>query len=170
MFLLVSIKIGGCFEDCGYCLQVVCYYINVEVYKFMFVEDVVEQVINVKVNGLLCLCMGVVWCEVCDNWDFDMVIEMVQVVNNMDMEVCCIFGMLMEDQVVCLKNVGLFVYNYNFDILLDFYDDIIFMCEYEDCLNIIENVCKVGIIVCLGGIIGMGEVVEDCVGMLLFYM
>lgn len=170
MSSLLSIKTGGCPEDCGYCPQAARYHTDVEAHKLMTVESVIEQAKNAKSNGSSRLCMGAAWREVRDNKDFDNVIEMVQAVNDLDMEVCCTLGMLNEDQAVRLKNAGLFAYNHNLDTSKDFYGDVISTREYEDRLNTIENARKAGITVCSGGIIGMGEAVEDRIGLLMSYM
>lgn len=170
MSSLISIKTGGCSEDCGYCPQAARYNTGLEAHKLMTVDSVVEQAKNAKANGSSRLCMGAAWREVRDNKDFDTVVEMVQAVNNMDMEVCCTLGMLTEEQAQRLKNAGLFAYNHNLDSSKEFYKDIISTREYEDRLNTIENARKAGITVCSGGIIGMGEAVEDRVGLLLSYM
>lgn len=170
MSSLISIKTGGCSEDCGYCPQAARYNTGLEAHKLMTVESVVDQAKNAKANGSSRLCMGAAWREVRDNKDFDTVVEMVQAVNNMDMEVCCTLGMLTEEQAQRLKNAGLFAYNHNLDSSKDFYKDIISTREYEDRLNTIENARKAGITVCSGGIIGMGEAIEDRVGLLLSYM
>ena len=170
MSSLLSIKTGGCSEDCGYCPQAARYHTDVEAHKLMSVDSVIEQAKNAKANGSSRLCMGAAWREVRDNKDFDNVIEMVQAVNNLDMEVCCTLGMMNEDQAKRLKNAGLFAYNHNLDTSKDFYKDVISTREYEDRLNTIENARKAGISVCSGGIIGMGEAVEDRIGLLLSYM
>lgn len=170
MSSLLSIKTGGCAEDCGYCPQAARYHTDVEAQKLMSVESVIEQARNAKENGSSRLCMGAAWREVRDNKDFDNVIEMVQAVNDMDMEVCCTLGMMNEDQAKRLKNAGLFAYNHNLDTSADYYDDVISTREYEDRLNTIDNARKAGISVCSGGIIGMGEAVEDRIGLLMSYM
>ena len=108
MSSLISIKTGGCSEDCGYCPQAARYNTGLEAHKLMTVDSVVEQAKNAKANGSSRLCMGAAWREVRDNKDFDTVVEMVQAVNNMDMEVCCTLGMLNEEQAQRLKNAGLF--------------------------------------------------------------
>ncbi len=170
MASLLSIKTGGCPEDCGYCPQAARYHTDVEAHKLMTVESVLEQARNAKANGSSRLCMGAAWREVRDNKDFDSVVEMVQGVNDLDMEVCCTLGMLNEEQAKRLKNAGLFAYNHNLDSSKEFYKDIISTREYENRLDTIENARKAGISVCSGGIIGMGEAVEDRVGLLLSYM
>ena len=170
MSSLLSIKTGGCAEDCGYCPQAARYNTDVEAHKLMTVESVIEQAKNAKANGSSRLCMGAAWREVRDNKDFDNVVEMVQEVNNLGMEVCCTLGMMNEEQAKRLKNAGLFAYNHNLDSSPEFYGDIISTREYEDRLNTIENARKAGITVCSGGIIGMGEAVEDRIGLLMSYM
>ena len=121
MSSLLSIKTGGCSEDCGYCPQAARYSTDVEAHKLMTVDSVIEQAKNAKTNGSSRLCMGAAWREVRDNKDFDNVIEMVQAVNDLDMEVCCTLGMLNEEQAKRLKNAGLFAYNHNLDTSKDFY-------------------------------------------------
>lgn len=170
MSSLLSIKTGGCPEDCGYCPQAARYHTDVNAQKLMSVESVIEQAKIAKANGSSRLCMGAAWREVRDNKDFDSVVEMVQGVNDLDMEVCCTLGMLNEEQAKRLKNAGLFAYNHNLDSSKEFYKDIISTREYENRLDTIENARKAGISVCSGGIIGMGEAVEDRVGLLLSYM
>jgi biotin synthase len=170
MSSLLSIKTGGCPEDCGYCPQAARYHTDIDTHKLMDVDTVIEQAKNAKANGSSRLCMGAAWREVRDNRDFDKVVEMVQAVNDLDMEVCCTLGMMNEEQAKRLKNAGLFAYNHNLDSSREFYKDIISTREYDNRLETIENARKAGISVCSGGIIGMGEAVEDRMGMLLSYM
>lgn len=170
MSSLLSIKTGGCPEDCGYCPQAARYHTGLKAHKLMEVDDVVNQAKNAKANGSSRLCMGAAWREVRDNRDFDKVVEMVQAVNNLEMEVCCTLGMLNEDQARRLKEAGLFAYNHNLDSSKEFYKDIISTREYDQRLETIENARKAGITVCSGGIIGMGEGIEDRMGMLMSYM
>jgi biotin synthase len=170
MSSLLSIKTGGCPEDCGYCPQAARYHTGLKAHKLMEVDDVVNQAKNAKANGSSRLCMGAAWREVRDNRDFDKVVDMVKAVNELDMEVCCTLGMLNEDQARRLKEAGLFAYNHNLDSSKEFYKDIISTREYDQRLETIENARKAGITVCSGGIIGMGEAVEDRMGMLMSYM
>lgn len=170
MSSLLSIKTGGCPEDCGYCPQAARYHTDVDAHKLMSVDSVVEQAKNAKANGSSRLCMGAAWRNVRDNKDFDSVIEMVQAVNDLDMEVCCTLGMMNEDQAKRLKNAGLFAYNHNLDSSKEFYKDVISTREYDERLETIDNARKAGISVCSGGIIGMGEAVEDRIGLLWSYM
>lgn len=170
MSSLISIKTGGCPEDCGYCPQAARYHTDVDTHKLMAVEDVVEQAKNAKANGSSRLCMGAAWRNIRDNKDFDNVIEMVRAVNGLEMEVCCTLGMMTEEQAQRLKNAGLYAYNHNLDTSEDYYDDVISTREYEDRLDTIGNAKKAGISVCSGGIIGMGESVEDRMGLLMSYI
>ncbi len=169
MSSLLSIKTGGCAEDCSYCPQSAKYNTNVEPHKMLTVEDVLEQAANAKANGASRLCMGAAWREVRDNRDFDSVVEMVQGINELKMEVCCTLGMMNEQQALRLKNAGLYAYNHNLDSSEEFYSDIISTREYQERLDTIDNARKAGISVCSGGIIGMGETAEDRIGMLLTY-
>jgi len=170
MSSLLSIKTGGCPEDCSYCPQAARYHTGVNVHKLMTVDTVIEQAKNAKANGASRLCMGAAWREVRNNRDFDRVIEMVEAVNDLDMEVCCTLGMLTEDQALRLKSAGLFAYNHNLDTSPEYYNDIISTRKYKNRLDTINNARKAGITVCSGGIIGMGEAVEDRMGMLMSYM
>ena len=167
---LLSVKTGGCPEDCAYCPQAARYHTDVKVHKLLPTEEVISKAQEAKEAGSTRFCMGAAWREVRDNKDFDKVIEMVQGVNNMDMEVCCTLGMLTEDQAKRLKNAGLFAYNHNLDSSKEFYKDVISTREYEQRLDTIENARKAGISVCSGGIIGMGESEEDRIGLLMSYM
>lgn len=164
---LISIKTGGCPEDCAYCPQAARYNTKVKVHKLMEVDEVMELAGNAKKNGASRVCMGAAWRNVRDNKDFDKVLDMVKGVNTLNMEVCCTLGMLTEDQAKKLADAGLYAYNHNLDTSEEFYDDIISTRTYEDRLETLRNVRKAKLTVCSGGIIGMGESTEDRVGMLL---
>lgn len=164
---LISIKTGGCPEDCAYCPQAARYNTKVKVHKLMEVEEVTELAKNAKANGASRVCMGAAWRSVRDNKDFDKVIDMVKGVHSLDLEVCCTLGMLTEDQAKRLADAGLYAYNHNLDTSEEYYDDIITTRTYDDRLKTLENVRKAKLTVCSGGIIGMGETVEDRVGMLV---
>lgn len=170
MSSLISIKTGGCPEDCGYCPQSAKYNTHLEVKPMMQVNEVVGLAKNAKANGSSRVCMGAAWREVRDNRDFDKVVEMVQEINGMGMEVCATLGMLNQDQADRLKNAGLYAYNHNLDSSQEFYKDIISTREYEQRIETIANARTAGISVCSGGIIGMGESVEDRMGMLMTYV
>lgn len=163
---LISIKTGGCSEDCGYCPQAARYNTNVNVHKLMQVEEVLEKASKAKAGGASRVCMGAAWREVRDNRDFDRVLEMVAEVNKMGLEVCCTLGMLNEHQAQRLAEAGLYAYNHNIDTSEDNYSNIISTRQYSDRLQTIENVRKANITVCSGGIIGMGESDEDRCAML----
>lgn len=163
---LVSVKTGGCPEDCAYCPQAARYHTDIKVHKLMEVEEVVKKAINAQSKGVSRMCLGAAWREVRDNKDFDKVCEMVEAVNNMGMEVCCTLGMLTELQAKKLADAGLYAYNHNIDTSEEHYGDIISTRTYKDRLNTIQNVRKAKLTVCSGGIIGMGETHEDRIGML----
>lgn len=163
---LLSVKTGGCPEDCAYCPQAARYHTDVKVHKLMDVDEVLDKAREAKVSGSTRFCMGAAWREVRDNRDFDKVLEMVKGVSQMDMEVCCTLGMLSEAQAQKLKDSGLYAYNHNLDTSEEHYDEIISTRTYDDRLDTLENVRKANISVCSGGIIGMGENHEDRVGML----
>ncbi|MFN8415176.1 MAG: biotin synthase BioB [Cytophagaceae bacterium] len=163
---LLSVKTGGCPEDCAYCPQAARYHTDVKVQKLMEVDEVIGAALKAKENGSTRFCMGAAWREVRDNKDFDKVLDMVKGVSTMGMEVCCTLGMLTEDQAVKLKDAGLYAYNHNLDTSEEHYDKIISTRTYDDRLETIDNVRKAKISVCSGGIIGMGEKHEDRIGML----
>jgi biotin synthase len=164
---LLSVKTGGCPEDCAYCPQAARYHTHVKVHKLLEVEEVLGKALEAKEAGSTRFCMGAAWREVRDNRDFDKVIEMVKGVNTLGMEVCCTLGMLSQEQAEKLKAAGLYAYNHNLDTSEEFYDDIITTRTYSDRLETLSNVRNAKISVCSGGIIGMGEVESDRIGMLL---
>jgi biotin synthase len=170
MSSLISIKTGGCTEDCSYCPQSIKYNTELEVKPLMSVKEVVGLAKEAKSNGSARVCMGAAWREVRDNRDFDKIIEMVQEINGMDMEVCATLGMINSKQAERLKNAGLYAYNHNLDSSKEFYKDIISTREYDQRLDTINNARQAGISVCSGGIIGMGETVNDRLGMLMTYV
>jgi biotin synthase len=163
---LLSIKTGGCPEDCAYCPQAARYNTGVDVQALMKKEEVLAYAQKAKDAGSTRFCMGAAWREVRDNRDFDHVLEMVQGVNELGMEVCCTMGMLTEEQAKKLYDAGLYAYNHNVDTSEDHYADIITTRTYNDRLKTLGNVRKAGISVCSGGIIGLGETHEDRIGML----
>ncbi len=163
---LISIKTGGCKEDCAYCPQAARYQTDVEVEPLMTVERVVERAEIAKANGASRLCMGAAWREVRNNKDFDRVLEMVSHVNNMGLEVCCTLGMLTYEQAQRLKDAGCFAYNHNIDTSSENYHSIITTRNFEDRLNTLSNVRKAKLSVCTGGIVGLGETDDDRIKML----
>ena len=164
---LLSIKTGGCSEDCAYCPQAARYNTDVKVQALMKTEEVVKAAENAKAGGASRFCMGAAWREVRDNSDFDRVIDMVKAVNSLDMEVCCTLGMLSAHQADRLAEAGLYAYNHNVDTSEEHYSEVITTRTYDDRLNTLSNVRKAGISVCSGGIIGLGEKDEDRIGMLM---
>ena len=163
---LLSIKTGGCSEDCAYCPQAARYHTGVKVHALMQQEEVMEYAAKARAAGSTRFCMGAAWREVRDNRDFDRVLEMVKGVNAMGMEVCCTLGMLTEEQAHKLADAGLYAYNHNLDTSSEYYNEIITTRTYEDRLNTLDNVRKAGVSVCCGGIIGLGETHEDRMKML----
>ena len=163
---LLSIKTGGCTEDCSYCPQAARYHTGVKVHALMQKEEVLTYAQKAKEAGSTRFCMGAAWREVRDNRDFDRVLEMVKGVNEMGMEVCCTLGMLTEVQAQKLANAGLYAYNHNLDTSSDYYESIITTRTYDERLQTLDNVRKAGVSVCCGGIIGLGETHEDRIGML----
>lgn len=163
---LLSIKTGGCPEDCAYCPQAARYHTDVTVEKLLSTEQVLLAARKAKETGSTRFCMGAAWREVRDNRDFDRVLEMVQGVCKLGMEVCCTLGMLTGEQAEKLKKAGLYAYNHNLDTSEDHYKEIITTRTYGDRLNTLEHVREAKISVCSGGIIGLGETVEDRIDML----
>src|SRR3984957_10574901 len=163
---LLSIKTGGCPEDCAYCPQAARYNTGVNVQALMKKEEVLKYAQKAKDAGSTRFCMGAAWREVRDNKDFDRVIDMVKGVNELGMEVCCTLGMLTESQAHKLADAGLYAYNHNLDTSDKHYREIITTRTYEDRLNTLDNVRKAGGTVCCGGIIGLGEAHDDRIKML----
>lgn len=163
---LLSVKTGGCPEDCSYCPQAARYHTDVKVKKLMEVDEVLTAANQARESGSTRFCMGAAWREVRDNKDFDKVLDMVKGVNSMGMEVCCTLGMLSEEQAEKLKDAGLYAYNHNLDTSEEHYEEVISTRTYDDRLDTLNHVRKAKISVCSGGIIGMGESHNDRVGML----
>lgn len=163
---LISIKTGGCKEDCAYCPQAARYHTDVEVHPLMSLQEVKDRATTAKASGASRLCMGAAWREVRDNKDFDRVLEMVTEVNDMGMEVCCTLGMLTYEQAERLKEAGCFAYNHNIDTSSDHYTSIITTRTFDERLTTLDNVRKAKLSVCCGGIVGLGETDDDRVKML----
>ncbi len=163
---LLSLKTGGCPEDCAYCPQAARYQTQIDVHKLLEKEEVIEKARAAKESGSTRFCMGAAWREVRDNRDFDKVLDMVKAVNELDLEVCCTLGMLSEEQATKLRNAGLYAYNHNLDTSEENYSNIITTRTFDDRIKTIGNVRKAGISVCSGGIIGMGEDEETRISMI----
>ena len=158
---LLSVKTGGCPEDCGYCPQSAKHEGGVESERSLDVGEVLASATAAKAAGATRFCMGAAWREVKDGPAFDNVVEMVRGVSQMGMEACCTLGMLNESQAARLKDAGLHAYNHNLDTSRRHYKSIISTRTYDDRLRTLAHVRKAGITVCSGGIIGMGETVDD---------
>ena len=163
---LISIKTGACPEDCAYCAQSSRYETEITPQALLKKETVMEIAQRAKENGVSRVCMGAAWREVKDGPQFDRVVDMVRDVTGMGIEVCCTLGMLSESQARRLEDAGLYAYNHNVDSSEEFYETIITTRTYADRLKTIGNVRKTNVTVCCGGIIGLGEGVDDRVGML----
>jgi len=163
---LLSIKTGGCPEDCAYCPQSAHYKTEVEREQLLSVDKTLEAAQNAKSSGATRFCMGAAWRDVPDGEQFDQVVEMVKGVRQLGLEACCTLGMLREDQAEKLAEAGLTAYNHNLDTSPEFYGDIISTRVYDERLKTLENVRKSGVTVCSGGIIGMGETESDRYGLL----
>jgi len=163
---LLSVKTGGCAEDCAYCPQAARYQTNSPIHKLLPVETVLKHARTAKDNGSTRFCMGAAWRSVRDNRDFDKVLEMVKGVSNVGLEVCCTLGMLTSEQAQKLKEAGLYAYNHNLDTDESHYSEIISTRTYDDRLETLENVRQAKISVCSGGIIGLGETDDNRIGML----
>ena len=163
---LISIKTGACPEDCSYCAQSSRYETDITPQTLLSKETVKEIAARAQASGVSRVCMGAAWRQVKDGPQFDKVVDMVREVTDMGMEVCCTLGMLTADQAKRLEDAGLYAYNHNVDSSAEFYETIITTRTYADRLKTIDNVRQTNVTVCCGGIIGLGENIEDRVGML----
>jgi biotin synthase len=163
---LISIKTGGCPEDCAYCSQSSRYQTGISPEPMMETDQVLAIARRAKQAGVTRICMGAAWREVRDSRQFDRVLEMVKSVTDLGLEVCCTLGMLTADQARRLEEAGLYAYNHNLDTSQEFYETIITTRTYKDRLETIGNVRTTDITVCSGGILGLGESVTDRVAML----
>lgn len=163
---LVSIKTGGCPEDCAYCPQSAHYDTPVDRQGLMLVDDVLARARRAASEGVTRLCMGAAWRDAPEGPEFDTVLMMVRGVADLGLEVCCTLGMLTGDQARRLKDAGLTAYNHNLDTSPEFYGSIITTRVYDERLRTLAAVRNAGISVCCGGIIGMGETEADRLGLL----
>ncbi len=164
---LLSIKTGGCPEDCSYCSQSAHYDTPVERTPLMTVEEVRERAEQARAAGATRFCMGAAWRAPKDGPEFDRVLEMVRAVRELGMEACVTLGMLTTDQARRLHEAGLTAYNHNLDTSREYYSKIITTRTYDDRLETLRAVAAAGISVCSGGIIGMGESEDDRLQMLV---
>lgn len=163
---LSSIKTGACPEDCKYCSQSVRNNTGLSYEPLSDEAKVLEEAKAAKANGSTRFCMGAAWREAPNNEQFDQVVNMVKEVKAMDMEPCVTLGMLTKEQALKLKEAGLHSYNHNLDTSENFYSEIITTRTFQDRLDTIQNVQDAGVEVCSGGILGMGEKIEDRLSML----
>ena len=164
--VLLSVKTGGCPEDCSYCPQAARYHTDVDAHGLLDPGAVVAAASRARDAGATRFCMGAAWREVRDNAQFDQVLAMIRGVKNLGLEACCTLGMVTEGQARRMKDAGLDAYNHNLDSSEAFYDRIISTRTYADRLGTLENVRKAGISVCCGGIVGMGETEDDRIALL----
>jgi biotin synthase len=158
---LLSIKTGGCPEDCAYCAQSARYNTGVEASALLTVDEVARRAANARERGATRFCMGTAWRGPRDGPQFDRVLDMVRAVRGLGMEACVTLGMLTDDQARRLKEAGLTAYNHNLDTSRRYYPEIISTRSYDERLETIRAVQRAGISVCCGGIIGMGEKEDD---------
>jgi biotin synthase len=166
MCRLLSIKTGGCPEDCAYCPQSAHYSTGVERQPLMNKEEVMVFARRAQQEGATRFCMGAAWRDAPQGREFESVLESVRAVRALGMEVCCTLGMLSDSQADALKHAGLTAYNHNLDTSPEFYPSIITTRTYQERLDTIAAVRKAGITVCCGGIVGMGESDDDRIGLL----
>jgi biotin synthase len=164
---LLSVKTGGCPEDCAYCPQSAHYNTGLERHGVLPKEVVRLKAEQAKESGSTRFCMGAAWREVKDGKDFEAILDLVREVRSVGLEVCCTLGMLNESQAQRLKEAGCYAYNHNLDTSPEYYGEIISTRTYEDRLRTLQNVRDAGMTVCCGGIVGMGEGVKDRLGLLV---
>jgi biotin synthase len=155
--MLLSIKTGGCPEDCAYCPQSAHYKTEVTRQGLVSLDDLTGAAQRAKDQGAVRFCMGAAWRDVPNNDQFDRVLDMVRVVRGLGMEACCTLGMLTQDQADRLADAGLTAYNHNLDTSPEFYGSIITTRTYDERLQTLARVRQAGITLCCGGIIGLGE-------------
>lgn len=164
---LLSIKTGGCSEDCSYCPQSSRYDTGLKGQKLMNKDAVIEAAKKAKEAGSTRFCMGAAWRDtVGRKTSFNHILEYVKEIREMGMEVCCTLGMIEKQQALELKKAGLTAYNHNLDTSREYYPNIITTRSYDERLQTLHHVREAGINVCSGGIIGLGEAEEDRVGLL----
>ncbi len=158
---LLSIKTGGCSEDCGYCSQSAHYATGVPASPLLSLDEVRDRAVAAKNLGATRFCMGTAWREPKDGPLFDRILDMVRLVRDLDMEACVTLGMLSDDQARRLAEAGLTAYNHNLDTSRRHYPKIVSTRTYDDRIDTLHAVQRAGISVCCGGILGMGENEDD---------
>ncbi|MBA3817128.1 MAG: biotin synthase BioB [Parachlamydiaceae bacterium] len=164
---LISIKTGGCPEDCKYCAQSSRYQTSVTAQPMMQYETVINEAKKAIKRGATRVCLGAAWREIRDGKQFDEVLKMIKGITSLGIEVCCTLGMLKEHQAQRLKEAGLYAYNHNLDSSEKFYKTIITSRSYQDRIDTLDIVQKTNLSVCCGGILGMGEDSLDRLELLL---
>jgi biotin synthase len=164
--VLLSVKTGGCPEDCSYCPQAARYHTSVAAEPLLDVADVVAAARRARADGATRFCMGAAWREVRDGPAFESVLTMIRGVSALGLEVCCTLGMVTAEQAQRMKEAGLHAYNHNLDSAPEFYEQIVRTRTYQDRLNTLDTIRRAGISVCCGGIVGMGETEDDRIGLL----
>ena len=163
---LLSIKTGGCPEDCAYCPQSARYKTGVDAQALLSVDETLHAAVTARDNGATRFCMGAAWRDAPEGAEFERVVEMVRGVRSLGLEACCTLGMLTRQQAERLAEAGLTAYNHNLDTSPEFYGEIITTRRYQERLDTLGRVRAAGITVCCGGIIGMGESRADRIGLL----
>ena len=163
---LISVKTGGCPEDCKYCPQSSHYKTSVRDVTFLSLEEVKRKAKQFIDGGATRVCLGAAWRKVRDGNQFDAILAMVTEIAQMGTEVCCTLGTLNESQALKLKQAGLYAYNHNIDTSREFYPQIITTRPFEERLETLQNVRNAGLTVCCGGILGLGESDQDRISFL----
>jgi biotin synthase len=164
---LLSIKTGGCPENCGYCSQSARHEKKIDAQPLMDEETVLATAQRARDSGATRFCMGAAWRNAKSGEQFERVLRMVRGVRELGMEACVTLGMLTDEQAVALKEAGLTAYNHNLDTSREFYGSVVTTRTYDDRLHTLDRVARAGISVCCGGILGLGESVDDRCRMLV---
>jgi len=163
---LISIKMGACVEDCSYCAQSSRYNTGVQAHKTLTVQEVLDEALRSKEKGIERVCLSASWRNVPEGKQFDELLQMISKVKEMGLSVCCTTGMLNEEQAESLAKAGIVAYNHNLDTSDEFYPNIITTRKYTERLETIDRLIDAGIQHCTGGIIGLGESVDDRISMI----
>jgi biotin synthase len=163
---LVSVKTGGCQEDCKYCAQSSRYSTSVNAQPMMEEEEIIQRARKAKAQGISRICLGAAWRGVREGPQLERLLKVITRITEMGLQVCCAFGMLTDSIAQKLANAGLYAYNHNLDTSPEFYQTIITTRTYRDRLKTLDCVKKAGLSVCCGGIIGLGESVQDRIGLI----
>jgi biotin synthase len=162
---LISIKVGACVEDCAYCAQSSRYKTGIEPYKVLSVPEVVEEAVHAKEKGIERVCLSASWRSVPEGIQFEELLQMISKLKELGLSVCCTLGMINENQSKSLARSGITAYNHNLDTSDEFYPNIITTRSYKERIDTINRLIDAGIQHCTGGIIGLGETVDDRISM-----